>query len=118
MTSSDAAGRRGAGWTFLSNHAHVLVALGRDPSARIRDLALQVGITERTVLMILADLEHEGILERIREGRRNRYRLHRKAALRHPLEQHRTVGELLEMVEGSRAGRAARRMGNAARRRT
>ena len=55
-----------------------------------------------TVLLIIADLEREGIVERIREGRRNRYVLHLEAALRHPLEQHRTVRELLAMVEGTR----------------
>jgi DNA-binding Lrp family transcriptional regulator len=92
---------RRPGWTFLSNHGHVLVVLGRDPQARVRDVADRVGITERAVLLIIADLEREGIVERIREGRRNRYVLHLDAPLRHPLEQHRTVGELLEMVEGA-----------------
>ena len=94
---------RGSGWTFLSNHAHVLVALGRDPRARIRDIAEAVGITERAVLMVLADLEAEGIIERIREGRRNRYVLNLDVALRHPLESHRTVAQLLRMVDGKRA---------------
>ncbi len=89
-------------WTFLSNHGHVLVALSRDPRARLRDLAEAVGITERAVLHILSDLEAEGILERIREGRRNRYVLHLDAPLRHPLEDHRSVGELVAMVEGRR----------------
>jgi DNA-binding MarR family transcriptional regulator len=88
------------GWTFLSNHGHVLVVLGRDPQARVRDVAARVGLTERAVLLIIADLEREGIVERIREGRRNRYVLHLEAPLRHPIEQHRTVRELLEMVEG------------------
>jgi DNA-binding Lrp family transcriptional regulator len=96
------------GWTFLSNHAHVLVYLGRDPRARVREVGEAVGITERAVLSILADLEEEGIVERIREGRRNRYVLHRDAALRHPLEEHRTVGELLRMVEGRRTRHSPR----------
>jgi DNA-binding transcriptional ArsR family regulator len=87
-------------WTFLSNHAHVLVCLCRDSRARVRDVAEAVGITERAVLLVLADLEREGILERIREGRRNRYELHLDAALRHPLEKHRTVKELLKAIEG------------------
>ena len=95
---------KSGGWTFLSNHGHVLVALSRDPRARLRDLAQAVGITERSVLLILSDLEEEGILERIREGRRNRYVLHLDAPLRHSLEEHRTVGELVAMVEGSRTG--------------
>jgi DNA-binding Lrp family transcriptional regulator len=89
-------------WTFLSNHGHVLVALSREPRARLRDLAEAVGITERAVLHILSDLEAEGILKRIREGRRNRYVLHLAAPLRHPLEDHRSVGELVAMVEGRR----------------
>jgi DNA-binding MarR family transcriptional regulator len=90
---------RSGNWTFLSNHGHVLVALARDPRARIRDLSQAVGITERAVLLILADLEAEGIVERIREGRRNRYVLHDTSPLRHPLESHRSVGELLSMLE-------------------
>ena len=85
-------------WTFLSNHAHVLVALHRDPDARLREVAEEVGITERAVLHIVADLEAEGILERVREGRRNRYEFHLKAPLRHPLEQNHTVEELIRML--------------------
>ena len=90
-------------WTFLSNHAHVLVALSRDPRSRVRDVAQAVGITERAVLSILDDLEAEGLIARVREGRRNRYELHLDGALRHPLESHRSVRELIEMV-GPRAG--------------
>lgn len=86
-------------WTFLSNHGHVLIAISRDPRARLRDIAEAVGITERAVLLILSDLEAEGIVDRIREGRRNRYVLHLDAALRHPLEAHRSVRELVLMVE-------------------
>ena len=85
-------------WTFLSNHAHVLVALQRDPDARLRDVATAVGITERAVLHIVADLEEEGIVERVRTGRRNHYKLHLDAPLRHPMEQHRTVRELVRML--------------------
>lgn len=99
------AGRPGA-WTFLSNHAHVLVCLGRDERARVRDVAEAVGITERAVQLILADLEAEGIVEREREGRRNHYLLRLDAPLRHPLEQHRSVRELLDMLEGE--GRRAK----------
>lgn len=89
-------------WTFLSNHAHVLVCLVRDPRARLRDISEAVGVTERAVQLLLRDLTEEGIVERIREGRRNRYVLHLDTALRHPLEQHRTVRELLRMVEGEK----------------
>ena len=85
-------------WTFLSNHGHVLVCLARDPEARLRDVALSVGITERAVQKIVSDLEEAGVVERLRDGRRNRYRLHPERPLRHPIESHRTVGALLAMV--------------------
>ncbi len=85
-------------WTFLSNHGHVLVCLARDPEARLRDVALAVGITERAVQKIVSDLEEAGVVERVREGRRNRYRLFLDRPLRHPIEAHRTVGSLLAMV--------------------
>ena len=85
-------------WTFLSNHGHVLVCLARDPDARLRDVALAVGITERAVQKIVSDLEEAGVVERVREGRRNRYRLFLERPLRHPIEAHRTVGSLLGMV--------------------
>lgn len=85
-------------WTFLSNHGHVLVCLARDPESRLRDVALSVGITERAVQKIVSDLEEAGVVERLRDGRRNRYRLHPERPLRHPIEAHRTVGALLGMV--------------------
>lgn len=82
-------------WTFLSNHAHVLVCLSTDPDLRLRDIAERVGITERAVFTIVNDLEAGGYLTRIREGRRNRYELNPQGPLRHPLEAPHTVGELL-----------------------
>ncbi len=82
-------------WTFLSNHAHVLVCLSTDPDLRLRDIAERVGITERAVFTIVNDLEAGGYLTRIREGRRNRYELNPHGPLRHPLEAPHTVGELL-----------------------
>jgi DNA-binding IclR family transcriptional regulator len=85
-------------WTFLSNHAHVLISLAAEPDSRLRDVATRVGITERAVQKILADLEREGLVVREREGRRNRYRLHLDQPLRHPLEAHRSVRELVELV--------------------
>jgi len=86
-----------SGWTFLTNHAHVLIALAREPSVRVRDLAAVVGITERAVLQILSDLEDAKVLERSREGRRNVYRLNPKADLRHPIEAAHHVDELLKL---------------------
>ena len=64
-------------WTFLSNHAHVLLLLAKDPEIRLRDVANQVGITERAVQRIVADLEADRYIERERQGRRNHYRVHR-----------------------------------------
>lgn len=85
------------GWTFLTNHAHVLVALARDPAMRLRDVALLVGITERSVQSIVADLEAAGYLRRARVGRRNRYEVNPAGPLRHPAERDHAVGELLEL---------------------
>lgn len=89
-------------WTFLSNHAHVLVCLAMDPDSRLRDVATRVGITERAVQKIVGDLEHAGVIERVRTGRRNSYRLQTSVPLRHPLESHRTVGTLLSLVLDAR----------------
>lgn len=85
-------------WTFLTNHAHVLIAVAGDPLVRIRDLAAQVGITERAVQRILAELEEGGYLSHEREGRRNVYEVDPELSLRHPLENHRRVGMLLELA--------------------
>ena len=85
-------------WTFLSIHAHVLVCLALDPDARLRDVALSVGITERAVQKIVSDLEQAGAIVRERTGRRNSYRLNLDVPLRHALESHKTVGTLLSLV--------------------
>jgi len=89
-------------WTFLSNHAHVLICLAEEPDARLRDVAASVGITERAVQSIITDLEERGALTRTREGRRNHYEIHGEVSLRHPVEAHCTVQNLLEMVKGRR----------------
>jgi DNA-binding MarR family transcriptional regulator len=82
-------------WTFLSNHAHVLISLHQNPNIMLREVATLVGITERAVQKIIKDLEEGGVVERKRDGRRNVYTLHSKVQLRHPVEKHRTVGNLL-----------------------
>jgi predicted transcriptional regulator len=84
-------------WTYLSNHAHVLIAVAKDPDARVRDLAALVGITERAVLQILADLESAGSIERTREGRRTSYHINPDVPLRHPLEAHHNVADILRL---------------------
>ena len=93
-----------AAWTFLTNHSHVVLCLVADENLRVRDLAQKVGITERAVLKILADLEVGGVIERKRDGRRNRYRVRLEVALRHDLESHRTVGDLVAAVHGRSPG--------------
>jgi len=85
-------------WTFLTNHAHVLICIAREPEIRLRDVAERVGITERAVQRIVADLEAGRYLERARSGRRNRYEIHPELPLRHPVEAHRSVGGLLGLV--------------------
>jgi DNA-binding transcriptional ArsR family regulator len=101
-------------WTFLSNHAHVLVCLARDPDARLREVAEQVGITERGVCRIVSELEEAGVISRSREGRRNHYEIDPGVSFRHPLEADATVGSLLELLLGPAE---ARRLGLRARRR-
>jgi hypothetical protein len=85
-------------WTFLSNHAHVLICVARQPEMRIRDIAVLVGITERAASSIVADLEAEGYLTRSKVGRNNRYELHLAKPLRHPLEEHRPIGDLIAAI--------------------
>jgi predicted ArsR family transcriptional regulator len=85
-------------WTFLTNHAHVLILLYRNPELVLREVALQVGITERAVQRIIHDLEEGGFIEREKIGRRNRYRVLEDCALRHPIEAHRSIGELLRLM--------------------
>lgn len=95
----------GRHWTFLSNHGHVLICLARDPEARLRDVALAVGITERAVQKIVSDLEEADVVQRVRDGRRNRYRLFLDRPLRHPIEAHRSVGALLTLILETDAAR-------------
>jgi hypothetical protein len=87
-------------WTFLTNYAHVLVAVSRDSELRQRDIAHVVGITQGAVTRILADLEASGCISHERIGRRNRYCINADATLRHPLESAITIGELIELITG------------------
>ncbi|MBP2051465.1 DNA-binding MarR family transcriptional regulator [Streptomyces griseochromogenes] len=88
------------GWDFLTNHARVLLAAARDPTARIRDIGAACHITERTAQSIVGDLEQAGYLSREREGRRTRYILHLDGRLRHSTEAHLPVRALLELFTG------------------
>lgn len=91
--ASDQPGTRS--WTFLTNHAHVLLAIARTPDLRLRDIADLVGVTERTALQIVDDLERDGYLRRERRGRRNHYSIDEQLNLRHPLEEHHQISQLL-----------------------
>ncbi len=87
-----------SGWTFLTNHAHVLLCIAHDPSIRLRDIAAAVGITERAAQKIVADLVAEGYVERVRKGRRNEYTINATRRLRHPLARDHEVGEILDVL--------------------
>ena len=88
------------GWTFLTNHAHVLLCLARDSTMRMRDMALEVGITERAVQGIVSDLVAASYVERVRIGRCNSYRIDKGMHLRHPVEQHKTIADLIRTIHG------------------
>lgn len=85
-------------WSFLSNHAHVLLSVARDPNIRVREIADAVGITERAVHRILGELEEAGVIVRTRLGRRTHYEIDENLPLRHPIEAEHSVGELLRLV--------------------
>ncbi len=87
-------------WTFLTNHAHVLLCIASDPRARVRDLAGRVGITERAVQRIIFELEADGYLTHERKGRRNTYRVRPHLPLRHPIERRNKVAALLALDLG------------------
>lgn len=101
------------GWTFLTNHGHVLLCLVEDPEVRMREVALRVGITERAVQRIIAELEEAGYIGRQREGRTNRYVVNEDRFLRHPVEGHCTIADLARMVVGKRQRPGPRRKGRA-----
>jgi hypothetical protein len=85
-------------WTLLTGHGHVLVEIARNPKARIRDIAPVVGLTERTVQVIVADLEAAGYLTRTRDGRRNRYTVNSDSLFRHPAQEGHRVGPFLALL--------------------
>lgn len=86
-------------WTFFTNHAHVIFALASDPDARLRDVADRVQITERATQRIVHELEEEGYLRIVKQGRRNRYVIQASKRLRHPIERHRRLKDLIDMLE-------------------
>jgi DNA-binding transcriptional regulator LsrR (DeoR family) len=86
-------------WTFFSNNAHVLVCLSHTPQPTTREIAIQVGITERAVQRIVTKLINAGVVTVSKEGRRNSYELDLNQRLRHPLESHKTIGEFIQLID-------------------
>jgi Mn-dependent DtxR family transcriptional regulator len=86
-------------WRFVTNHARVLTCIAADPSLRLRDVAVAVGITERTAAQIVNELEQAGYLTKTRDGRRNQYEIHAELPLRHPHHRHQTVGDLIRFLQ-------------------
>lgn len=94
--------RESSHWTFLTNHAHVLLCIAKNPEFRLRDIAEEVGITERAVHRIVTDLTEAGFIDVTRDGRCNAYMMHPEKKLRHPIEAHRQVADLIRLIEGGK----------------
>ncbi len=91
--------RNGSHWNFLTNHAHVLLCIAKNSEIRLREIADIVGITERAVHSIVTDLEESGFIDVKRDGRCNVYIMHPEKNLRHPIEAHRQVLDLIRLIE-------------------
>jgi IclR helix-turn-helix domain len=91
-------------WTFLTNHARVLLCIAHDPGARLRDIAVSLGITERSAYGIITDLVQAGYVVKQRDGRRNRYRIEANLPLREPASREPAIGEVLAVLLGSKDG--------------
>jgi len=89
-----------ARWSFLTNHARALLCIAHDPGLRLRDMAVALGITERSAYGIVADLTEAGYVLKERDGRRNRYSIQRDMPLPDLTNRERTVGELLNLLAG------------------
>jgi predicted transcriptional regulator len=93
-----------ASWSFLTNHARTLLCIADDPGVRVRDIAVEVGITERRAHGIVADLVDAGYVVKEKIGRRNRYRVHGHLPLRDPVSRERTIGEMLDLLARANPG--------------
>jgi DNA-binding transcriptional ArsR family regulator len=91
---------RAPSWTFLTNHAQVLVCIAHDSGMRLREIAQRVGITERAAHRIVAELADAGYITRSRQGRRNRYEINAHFPLPDPVAREQSVGELLAILVG------------------
>ncbi|MEM6472048.1 MAG: winged helix-turn-helix transcriptional regulator [Planctomycetota bacterium] len=99
-TSEATAEKPASRWTFLTNHSHVLIVLHAEPELVLREVANRVGITERAVQRVVQELEQDGVIRRERIGRKNRYEVITDSPLRHPIEAHRSIGDLLKLITG------------------
>ena len=89
-----------ASWSFLTNHARVLLCIAHDPAARLRDIAASLGITERSAFGIITDLTGAGYISKRKDGRRNHYQIQVHQPLPEPTSRERTVGEVLALLAG------------------
>jgi DNA-binding MarR family transcriptional regulator len=92
-------GQEASSWTFLTNHAQVLLAISQNPDVRLRDLSQHVGITERAAQRIVVDLVDGGYVKRLRIGRRNHYTVNPKVEMRHTAQEGQPIGQLLHLLE-------------------
>ena len=90
-------------WSFLTNHARVLVCIAHDPGVRLRDIAKTLDITERSAYSIVTDLTASGYVVKLKDGRRNRYRIQAHLPLREAITQERTIGEVLDILVESKS---------------
>jgi predicted ArsR family transcriptional regulator len=88
-------------WNFLTNHGRVLLCISRDASIRLRDIAARLGITERSAYGIVTDLTAAGYIVKVKDGRRNQYRIQAHLPLPEPTSGERTVGEVLALLAGA-----------------
>jgi MarR family len=95
-------------WTFLTNHARVLLCIASDPGVRLRDIAASLGITERSAYGIVSDLAEAGYVVKEKDGRRNRYQIQAHLPLPEPASQERTVGEVLALLTSAEPGQVPR----------
>jgi predicted ArsR family transcriptional regulator len=95
-----------ANWTFLTNHARVLLCIAHDPGVRLRDIAASLGITERSAYGIVTDLTAAGYIVKQKNGRRNHYQIQEHLPLPEPTSRERTVGEVLALLAGPDGGRS------------
>ena len=89
------------GWSFLTNHGRVLLCIAHDPGVRLRDIAVRVGITERSAYGIVTDLAAAGYITKVKDGRRNSYVIQAHLPLPEPTSRERTVGEVLALLAGA-----------------